>query len=88
MEYAITKNKVPLCKPEMLLLKLPMPVPSFVLLSKMDGFSLVLQQTPRAVIVPPPSFVMFPPLMAVVAVTEVTSMVVMVDSIASLVADN
>ena len=52
-----------------LLLKLPLPVPSLVLvLSAIVGFWLVLQTTPRAVMLPPPSELMVPPLLAVVDV--------------------
>ena len=65
----------------MLLVKLPVPVPSLVLLLAVVGFWLVLQQTPRAVTVAPPSEVTFPPLVAVVwvifeaAVVEITGRV-------------
>jgi len=58
------------------LVKLPVPVPSAVLLSVMEGFWLVLQQTPRTVIGAPPSLMMFPPELAEVDVTEVNVVVV------------
>ena len=53
--------------PVMLLTNIPVPVPSEVWESAVVGVWLVLQQTPRAVTVAPPSEVMFPPLVAVVA---------------------
>jgi len=48
--------------------KLPVPVPSVVLLSERSGVGPVLQQTPRAVTAAPPSEVIFPPLEAEFAV--------------------
>ena len=59
----------------MLLVKLPVPVPFEVKLSLMVGDGVVAQQTPRAVIVPSPSSVMFPPETAVVEVIEETAAV-------------
>jgi hypothetical protein len=54
----------------------PAPVPSLVLLFRVVGeVEDVLQQTPRAVIVVPPSFVTTPPLIALVAVIEVVEVV-------------
>ena len=51
----------------MLLAKVPVPVPSDVLVLKaVVGPDVVLQQTPRTVTVAPPSEVMFPPEVAVV----------------------
>lgn len=47
-----------------LLVNIPTPVPSFVLVSVVVGFTDVLQQTPRAVTVTPPSFEILPPLTA------------------------
>ena len=52
----------------MLLLKLPMPLPSEVWLSATVGLCEVLQQTPRAVTVEPPEEVTSPPQVAVVVV--------------------
>jgi hypothetical protein len=60
----------------MLLTKLPVPVPSDVLLFAIVGPVEILQQTPRTVTEAPPSLVMLPPLLAVVAVTEVIAVVV------------
>ena len=60
----------------MLLEKIPMPVPSDVLLSVMVGIDPVLQQTPRAITVAPPSEVILPPLIAVVIAISITSDVV------------
>lgn len=66
-------------KPVIALVKLPIPVPSVVLVDKaMVGFAVVLQQTPRAVTVAPPSLLMLPPLVAVVLVMAVTAVVVIV----------
>ena len=62
-------------KPVTLLVKLPAPVPSSVLLSSIVGFSFVLQQTPCTVIGAPPSEVMLPPLFAVVCVMSVIAVV-------------
>ncbi len=67
----------------MLLLKLPLPVPSLVLvLNETVGFWLVLQTTPRATMLPPPSLVMLPPLLAVVAVMAEAAVVVSVGKFA------
>ena len=63
-------------KPVMLLVKLPVPAPSEVMLSVMVGVALVLQQTPRAVTVAPPSEVTLPPPIAVVCVIPFTAVVV------------
>ena len=62
-----------------------MPVPSVVLLLAVVGEALVLQQTPRAVTVAPPSEVIFPPLLAVVATIALAFVVVSVGSVAELV---
>jgi hypothetical protein len=63
------------------LVKLPVPVPSLVLLSAVVGLGLVLQQTPRAVTVAPPSSVTFPPESAVVEVMLEIAVVVMVGTV-------
>ena len=68
------------------LMKLPVPVPSEVLLSAMVGFWLVLQQTPRAVTAAPPSLVILPPLVTVVSVTADIAVVVIVAKVAGMVA--
>ena len=63
----------------MALAKTPVPVPSVVLVVKaMVGFAVVAQQTPRAVMVAPPSAVTLPPLAAVVRVIAVAAVVVTV----------
>ena len=62
----------------MLLPKLPVPVPSEVLLSFVVGLPEVLQQTPLAVTEEPPSEVTFPPLEALFVVIEDTAVVVTV----------
>lgn len=67
-------------KPLMALVKVPMPVPSVVLVERETvGLAVVPQQTPRAVIGEPPSSVMVPPLVAVVEETEEAIVVVIVD---------
>src|SRR5882724_11646857 len=60
----------------MLLVKLPVPPPSLDLLSATVGVALVPQQTPRAVMVAPPSDVTAPPLVAVVCAISLTKVVV------------
>ena len=55
-----------------------MPVLSVVWLPVITGFVVVLQHTPRAVTVAPPSEVTLPPLAAVVSVIEVIADVVTV----------
>ena len=68
---------MPTIKPVIELVKIPVLVPSVVLVDKLTvGAVLVLQQTPLAVIVPPPSLVTFPPPEAVVLVIEVIEVVV------------
>ena len=61
-----------------LLVNTPVPVPSVVLLSAVVGLSDVLQHTPRAVTVSPPSSVTLPPESAVVSVMFVIAVVVTV----------
>jgi hypothetical protein len=58
------------------LVKLPAPAPSVVLLSATVGVKFVLQHTPRAVTVAPPSDVIVPPHCAVVGVIALTAPVV------------
>ena len=55
--------------------KLPVPVPSEVVLPVIVGLTVVLQHTPRAVTGAPPSAVTFPPLSAELEVTLVTAAV-------------
>ena len=62
----------------MLLVKLPVPVPSVVWLSLTVGFCEVLQQTPRAVTEAPPPEVTFPPQLTEVVPIFVTLFVVTV----------
>ena len=58
-------------KPVMALVKIPVPVPSVVLVARaMVGLAAVLQQTPRAVTVAPPSATTSPPPDAVVIVID------------------
>jgi hypothetical protein len=68
----------------MLLVKLPAPVPSVVLLLAVVGLAVALQQTPRAVTDAPPSLVIFPPLVAVVVVIKVIAVVERVGTIATV----
>lgn len=66
-------------KPVMALVKMPIPLPSVVLVGKaIVGLAVVLQQMPRAVTTAPPSAVTLPPLAAVVVVIEVIEVVVTV----------
>ena len=65
----------------MLLVKVPVPVPSVVLLFDVVGLADVLQHTPLAVTDAPPSDVTSPPLEAVVVVVEDTSVVVTVGAV-------
>jgi hypothetical protein len=67
---------VPAFKPVILLVKLPVPLSSDVLLLLVVGFTEVPQHTPLAVTDPPPSDVMLPPETADVDVIEVTAVVV------------
>ena len=71
----------------MALVKLAEPVPSVVLEFAVVGFCAEPQQTPRAVIEDPPSFVIFPPLLAETEVTDVGSVVVKTGSNANVVKD-
>ena len=57
-------------------MKLPVPVPSIVLEFAMVGAPVVFQQTPRAVMVKPPSSITLPPEVAEVAEIFVTGDVV------------
>ena len=63
-------------KPFILLLKIPCPEPSEVIELFIVGPFVVLQHTPRAVTVAPPSVVTFPPEEAVVAVIADKAVVV------------
>ena len=67
---------VPAVNPVRALVKLPDPVPSDVLVLAIVGPVVIFQQTPRAVIAAPPSFVIFPPLVEEVCVIAVTTVVV------------
>jgi amino acid transporter len=60
----------------MLLEKLPAPAPSEVLFPSIFGFVMVPQQIPRDVIAPEPSFVIVPPLVALVPAILIISEVV------------
>jgi hypothetical protein len=62
----------------MLLVKVPVPVPLVVWLSETVGLWLVLQHTPRAVTLAPPSAVTSPPDEAVVGVMLEAAVVVTV----------
>ena len=66
---------MPAINPVIELVKVPVPVPSLVFESVKVGPVTVLQQTPLAVTVPPPSLVTFPPLAEVVPVIDVTAIV-------------
>jgi len=76
---------VPGFSPVIELVKLPVPVPFVVLMLLVVGLADVLQQTPLAVIVAPPSEVTFPPLVAVDVVTADIAVVVTVGAIVEVV---
>lgn len=65
-------------KPDILLIKDPVPVPSAVLKFAIVGFAAVFQQTPRAVTAAPPSVVILPPLVAVVPVMALITEVLLI----------
>jgi hypothetical protein len=70
----------------MLLVKIPVPLLSTVLVVKdIVGLAVVLQQIPLAVIVAPLSDVIFPPLVAVVPVIADAAVVVNVGNVAAFV---
>ena len=60
------------------LINVPDPVPSVVFVFAIVGFGDVLQHTPLAVTFAPPLSVIFPPLVAVVAVIALNAVVVIV----------
>ena len=78
---------VPAVNPEIALVKVPVPVPSEVLLFAIVGPVVVPQQTPLAVTGDPPSEVMLPPLLKLLAVIRVALLVVNVGNRASVVND-
>jgi hypothetical protein len=65
--------------------KIPAPVPSVVLLALIVGPVVVAQQTPLAVIAPPPSVEIFPPDTADVKVIEVVAVVVRIGATIAIV---
>jgi hypothetical protein len=68
---------VPAVKPVIELAKLPVPVPSIVLELAIVGAVVVLQQTPLAVTVKPPSLLIIPPETAEVeAILEIVLVVI------------
>ena len=69
---------VPFTRPVIVLVNAPAPVPSEVLLFRIVGEDVVLQQTPRSVTVVPPSVVIVPPLVPVVLVIALIAVVVIV----------
>ena len=85
--YALTKYKVLGFKPVILLVKVPLPVPSEVCDPVTTGPDAVLQQTPRAVTAAPPFEVIFPPETAVVRVGDVTVAVVNAGVVGDVVND-
>ena len=62
-----------------------MPVPSVVWFPVATGFVVVLQQTPRAVTVAPPSLVTLPPELAVVDVIDEIAVVVTTGTVAGVI---
>ena len=73
---------MPSVSPVILEIKLPVPLPLVVLLLFIVGLGEVLQHTPRAVTVAPPSEVTFPPHTALFGVIEVTFAVVILGMVA------
>ena len=71
--------------PVILLVKLPVPVLSEVLLFDVVGLAEVFQQTPLAVTEAPPSAVTFPPLEALLVVIEDMAVVVTVGVVVEVV---
>ena len=69
----------------MLLVKVPVPVPSDVLEPVVVGPVVVAQQTPLAVTAPPPSALTFPPDVAVVRVIAEATAVVRVGTTTAVV---
>ena len=65
-------------KPVILLVKLPVPLPFSEVLLAIVGFGLVLQHTPSVEMVPPPSFVTFPPVNELMDVMLLIAVVVKV----------
>ena len=61
-------------------MKTPVPIPLAVILLLVVGPVDVLQQTPRAVTLAPPSEVIFPPAVAVVVPTDEAAVVVSVST--------
>ena len=75
--------------PAILLVKLPVPVPSDVLVLNATVAPVeVLQQTPRAVMAEPPSVETLPPEIAVVILIAETAVVVRLATVASAVVLN
>ena len=62
------------------LVKTPVPVPSVVLLLATVGLEVVLQHTPRALIVAPPSEETLPPVDAELVETDEAAVVIIVGS--------
>ena len=73
--------------PASVLVKLPVPMPSVVLLLETVGFGLVFQHTPRKVTESPPSELIEPPLTAAFCVIEVIVAVVSTGRSASVFSD-
>ena len=76
--YARMWYVVPGINPTIELLKVPVPVPSEVILSPIVGLVVILQQMPLTVTEEPPSDVTFPPLEALVVVILDAAVVVSV----------
>ena len=75
---------MPELRPVIELVKVPVPVPSVVLLSLVVGLADVLQHTPLAVTEAPPSEVTFPPLDALFWVIDDTGVVLTVRDVVSV----
>ena len=73
---------VPAVKPVIELVKVPVPEPFTVLVVNATvGLVVIPQTTPRAVTLAPPSGVTLPPLLAVVPVTEDTTVVLIIGTV-------
>ena len=71
----------------MALVNMPVPEPSVVFEFAVVGLCAAPQHTPRAVIGDPPSFVIFPPLLADIEIIAVASVVVKTGAKAGVVKD-
>ena len=76
---------VPGVRPDIVAVKLPVPVPLDVFNPAMVGFWVVLQQTPLSVTFAPPLLIILPPLVIEVDVTDVALVVAITGTAAAVV---